>query len=422
MANPDREREKSTPQEEEGKAEDRRLFSLGIGGAMNREESHRRPAQTGRYDTRKTFSDDAEEESYWFSTFLESSVRDHEVYEQEKKEAPTEEGADEEPFTRALASDEDLLVTSIKSLTLFEQAGQALESTFSNLKDNRPVEHLVLEELARKIVSNVVILPPDSYDLRSPLFQDTLYYHLLKSFGKPYDFVEHSLQVAILSVVFAKESGASKDGLIRLCLAALLHEVGMLFLPTTVWDHSRSLTEREKATIRYHAEFGQELVSKLEGALPDTATTLGQEHERADGSGYPLGLKSHEIEDLAKVIGLVDVFDALTHGRPHRPPCSPHQALKIILTEMREAFDYELLKAFLNLITVFPLGSYVELTTGEAARVVWVNSRNPLRPTVEVVGDAEGRPLPEPYPLELWSEAEVSVSRCIDDFYLPPEG
>lgn len=418
----DRDREKPSPREEDEKAEGEGLFFLDIGRALSREESYRRPPQTSGAEAGDPYSSGSEEEPYWFSTFLESSVRDHEVLERPGELHPLEGEGRAEPFAGGSAPDDDLLVTPIGARSLFEETGRALEAAFSSLKAGQPVEHAALEELAGQIVSNVVSLPADSYDLRSDLFPDTLYYRFLISYGKPYDIVEHSFQVALLSVVFARELGATNEGLARLCLAGLLHEVGMLFLPSEVWDHGRPLSKKEWATVRYHAELGRELVSKLGGSLAEAAAAVGQEHERADGSGYPLGLESPEIDGVAKVIGLVDVFDALTHGRPHRPPCTPHQALKIILTDMREAFDYDLLKAFLNLLTVFPLGSRVELTTGDKARVVRVDSRNPLRPMVEVVEDAEGRSLREPYLLELGSEAEVSVSSCLDGLYLPSEG
>ncbi len=357
-----------------------------------------------------------DEEAYWFTTFLESPVRG--------QKRPSEgAGLDEPPRSHptlplmwGLSSGDGQGAPPLRAPPLFTEARRSLGRTFEQLKANDAIERHALEQLVNQIVSNIVVLSPDTYDLRSPLFGDTLFSFVYTSFGRPNDLVDHSLNVAVLSVMVAKKLGVCEADLARVCLAALVHDVGMLLLPSATLEQPRTLSEKEWTTVKYHAELGQELVSTLGGSLKDVAVIVGQEHERADGEGYPLGLRSHQIERFAKIIGLVDVFEALTHGRPHRPALTPHQAVRKLLAELRAGFDYEVLKAFMTLITVFPLGSLVELSTGEVARVVQVNGANPLRPLVEVVCDAEGLPVPSSAVRELWSNPTVSISRCLDAF------
>jgi hypothetical protein len=111
-----------------------------------------------------------------------------------------------------------------------------------------------------------------------------------------------------------------------------------------------------------------------------------QAHERIDGCGYPNRLKGRQISEMAQILGVVDVFDALVSARPYRPRLLPHEAIKELLVAERAAFPREILKALIEQLSVYPVGTTVRLTTGEVATVERVNSRYPFRPVVQVDG------------------------------------
>jgi HD-GYP domain-containing protein (c-di-GMP phosphodiesterase class II) len=231
--------------------------------------------------------------------------------------------------------------------------------------------------------------------------------------GRASDLIEHSVHVAILSVLMGREQGMSRKELADLALAALVHDVGMLFLPPGALVQKRALSAREREVVESHPELGRDALLKLGGPFREIALVAWHEHERLDGSGYPQGLRGEEIEPLARLVGLADVFEALTHSRPHRLAHSPHRALRLLLEGMREAFGQELLSSLLNLITIYPLGSYVELSTKEVARVIRVERSHPLKPLVEVVYDRLGLPIHPPRLLNLRRQSALSIVRCV---------
>ncbi len=112
-----------------------------------------------------------------------------------------------------------------------------------------------------------------------------------------------------------------------------------------------------------------------------------QIHERINGQGYPNQLKGRQIAEMAQILGIVDVFDALVTERPYRCRLLPEDAIVELLTSERKAFPRELFKALIEQLSVYPLGTTVRLTTGERGTVVKVNSQFPLRPTVKVNED-----------------------------------
>jgi HD-GYP domain-containing protein (c-di-GMP phosphodiesterase class II) len=118
-------------------------------------------------------------------------------------------------------------------------------------------------------------------------------------------------------------------------------------------------------------------------------------HERADGYGYPRGIMSNEINIYAKIIGLVDTYESLTNKRPYRERMSAHKAVRFIIGSLKDYFDADVMKVFIDKMSVYPIGSIVRLDTQELARVISVQPGSPLRPVVMLIWDAFGGPAKE---------------------------
>jgi HD-GYP domain-containing protein (c-di-GMP phosphodiesterase class II) len=115
-----------------------------------------------------------------------------------------------------------------------------------------------------------------------------------------------------------------------------------------------------------------------------------QHHERENGQGYPQGLRGNEINELAKIIGLLDSYEAMTHSRPYRKALGPSFSAKELLKTKHAAYSPNVIKAFLREISLYPVGSYVRLNNRAVAEVVETNQNHPLRPTVRILFDGEG--------------------------------
>ncbi|MHC9061206.1 HD domain-containing phosphohydrolase [Nitrospira sp. CMX1] len=192
------------------------------------------------------------------------------------------------------------------------------------------------------------------------------------------------LNVAILGTRVGIGLGYYGEDLHRLALAGLVHDIGLFSVPASLLNKRGRLTPEERTLIEQHPERGYEIILACDPAFQWLAQVTRQAHERWNGQGYPQGLKGRQIDEMAQICGLVDVFDALVSERPYRPRLFPHEAMKELLVAERATFPREILKALVEQLSVYPVGTTVRLTTGDVGVVVKINSRYPLRPVVRV--------------------------------------
>lgn len=198
------------------------------------------------------------------------------------------------------------------------------------------------------------------------------------------------LNVSILGTRVGIGLGYYGDELHRLALAGLVHDIGLFAVPAELLSKTGRLTPEERTLIEQHPERGVEIILQCDPTLHWLAQVTCQAHERWNGRGYPRRLKGRQIHEMAQICGLVDVFDALVSERPYRPRLFPHEAVKELLVAERDTFPREILKALVEQLSVYPLGTTVRLTTGAVGVVVKINSRYPLRPVVKVTAEERG--------------------------------
>ncbi len=198
------------------------------------------------------------------------------------------------------------------------------------------------------------------------------------------------VNVAVVATKVGMGLGYYGRELERLALAGLVHDIGLFAVPQSLVTKAGRLTADERTLIEQHPELGYEAIKRSGSEYTWLAELIRQAHERTNGLGYPNRLKGRQISEMALIIGVSDVFDALISERPYRPRLFPHEAIKELLVAERATFPREMTKALVEQLSVYPLGTTVRLTTGETGTVVGVNVQYPLRPIVEVdePGDA----------------------------------
>jgi HD-GYP domain-containing protein (c-di-GMP phosphodiesterase class II) len=216
------------------------------------------------------------------------------------------------------------------------------------------------------------------------------------------DRARHMVNCAVFAVKIGQGAGARENELLQLALAASVHDIGMVIVPSRILNKPSTLSNEERDLVRMHPEKGFRLLQGLGQELEWLPNVVIQHHEREDGSGYPRGLEGDEIAEMAKIIGLADTYEALTHPRPYHPETRyPLEVVKEIIATERYRFPSHLLKGFIRGLSTFPIGSWVRLNTGETARVVATNPTFPLRPTIEIIADANGGELDRPRCVDL---------------------
>ena len=220
--------------------------------------------------------------------------------------------------------------------------------------------------------------------------------------GDPHlNLARHMVNVAIFSLKIGQGAGCRDDELPWLGLAACLHDVGMVTVPRRILDKPGALSPDEMALVRQHPEKGFRILQTLGPEFEWLANVALQEHEREDGSGYPRGLVGDQSHEYAKIVGLADMYEALSHNRPYRQMSSPVDVVKELISGQRRRFPDRILKGFIRGLSAFPVGSVVRLNSKEVGRVVATNPTLPLRPVVEVLQGSKGERLDPPRRLDL---------------------
>lgn len=204
---------------------------------------------------------------------------------------------------------------------------------------------------------------------------------------------QHSLNSCILSIALGVELGFSREKLLELGMAAALHDIGKLLVPERVLNKPGRYTEGEFAEMQRHSRLGADLLSRTGGIRQSAVISALQHHERIDGNGYPERLSGMRIHEFGRNVCIVDGYDAMTSGRPYRRSFEPHEALQLMTFGRNSIYDAKLLQSFIRCIGIYPVGSAVELSTGEIAIVKTVNRENLLKPDVLVVVSNDGRVL-----------------------------
>lgn len=168
------------------------------------------------------------------------------------------------------------------------------------------------------------------------------------------DSIGHQRRVADLTGTLARQLQWSPAEVEAVTLAALIHDLGMVTVPTRVLGKSELLTDGEVAQIQRHVMNGVDMVKHIDFPGPVT-DLIAQHHERIDGSGYPNGLKGEDVLRGAQLIGMADTLDAMTRNRPYQPAQSMDQALHVLAMSSGILFDADLVQACLAL---FEQGGY----------------------------------------------------------------
>jgi HD-GYP domain-containing protein (c-di-GMP phosphodiesterase class II) len=218
-----------------------------------------------------------------------------------------------------------------------------------------------------------------------------------------------AMDTSILMVTFGRFLQFPKERLEVLGLAGMLLDVGKTKLPDAVLKKKDMLSPDEYELVKAHVVHSVELVRGAEALPKGVEEIIALHHERMDGSGYPRGLKGDEISIDGAVAALVDSFSALTSARAYAEQASPSNALSLMHKLRGKLFHEALVEQFIQCIGIYPVGSAVELNTGEVGIVIAQNLVRRLQPRVMVILDRDWKPIHPQLILDLVKEPKATV-------------
>jgi putative nucleotidyltransferase with HDIG domain len=192
----------------------------------------------------------------------------------------------------------------------------------------------------------------------------------------------HSLNVALICNVFGKWLKLSESDIEILTLSGMLHDIGKQMLPASIINKQGVLTIAEYSTIKTHTIQGYNILKDQDIDQRVKYATL-MHHERCDGSGYPNKLHGPEIESFAKIIAIVDVYDAMTSARVYRPALSPFSAISIFESEGLQKYDPHYIMTFLQEIVQSYVGNRVRLSNNLEGEIRLINKNSLSKPVVQ---------------------------------------
>ncbi len=230
------------------------------------------------------------------------------------------------------------------------------------------------------------------------------------------DVQQHAMNVAVLSMMLAREMKAPDTAVRLIGMGALLHDIGLSEVPQRIVHKSTPLTIAEQRELERHCAAGVAIGERM-NLPPESLVIIAQHHEHADGSGYPRKLKSAQISLLSKIVALANAFEKLCNPSVRAYSLTPHDALSTLWGQRRDQFDATAMQVFVRCMGVYPPGTAVMLSNGTIGIVVAVNASRSTKPMVMIYDPAF--PKEAAMVVDLEQEPEVTVSKTLHPDQLP---
>lgn len=199
---------------------------------------------------------------------------------------------------------------------------------------------------------------------------------------------KHSVDVASIAMIMAKQCNMSDKSVYQIGLAGLLHDLGKSEIPNEILNKPGRLTDEEFAVIKKHPIYGYNLIKDKTELSPEILLGVLQHHEKINGKGYPMGVTDNKLTPFARLLSIADIYDALVTERPYKKGFTPRDSVEMIMA-MTGELDIKFIKVFMESVILYPVDSYVKLSNGELGKVVENVVGYPTRP--KVVGLATGK-------------------------------
>ncbi|MFJ8257804.1 HD-GYP domain-containing protein [Peribacillus asahii] len=283
---------------------------------------------------------------------------------------------------------------------------KAIESVFTQLQsDNKLKTKIVVEKAAARfteLVRNITAELKNNKELFT-LLGDLFTYDN--------EIFSHSLNVTLYSLALGIELKLDEKQLDLLGIGAIFHDIGKMIVPEDILRKPGKLTESEFEQVKNHSEYGFMLLKDIHTISLHVAHCAYQHHERIDGLGYPRGIKGNEIHQLAKIISVADVFDAVTSHRVYRKAMLPSEGVEVLYAGAGSQFEVGIIEAFRRAVAIYPNGLTVQLNDGRKGVISGQNIRLGDRPIVRILEEFN-HTLNQTYELNLKNYPQLMIVQC----------
>ncbi len=281
---------------------------------------------------------------------------------------------------------------------------QSLDAVFSDIRGQKEIRTRAIDRIVSELLS---VLQAE----RSGIVG-----FILGGDVREMDQAKSSINTAILSIIIGEHLGFPRHKLLQVATGALLHDVGMLKVPPAILKKDGKLDESEMQIMRSHTFYGYKLIVNELMYADEVGKAAAQHHERWDGEGYPGRLSSTNIDIGARIISVADAFEAMVSPKSYRDSMVGYKAMKNLLADNGRRFDPDIIKAMIQSVGIYPVGSIVLMNNSVIARVIESHKEAPLRPKIRVLIDEFATPFTqnEGDVIDLLENRNVFIARAID--------
>jgi HD-GYP domain-containing protein (c-di-GMP phosphodiesterase class II) len=343
--------------------------------------------------------------------------------ERERKEPKREEPKKEEAKpSEEIKLKEKVEIKGKKYGEVYAEAVECVKDTLNKAQKGRIIERKNILGVINGIIDQ---LSDSNQEMLLVLTQSQ------KESSYPGYLRHHLVNVCILAINLGLDLEYDRMKLLELGISALLHDIGMIKVPRAIVNKPSKLLEKEFAEVKKHPGYALDMLKGSKEISEPMKEAIHQHHELLNGEGYPQGLKEDQICEYAKIISLVDIYEALTSPRIYRDKLIPNEALALIINTEKEMTPYEamkttlnaneegifvseMLKLFVKQMTIYPVGSFVKLNNDEVGFVLKVNKDFPMKPTINVLFDSGGNKLTKPKIMDLAKSPLLYIEKPLE--------
>ncbi|GIO28642.1 HD-GYP domain-containing protein [Ornithinibacillus bavariensis] len=299
----------------------------------------------------------------------------------------------------------DIVVQSVLSDRLRQDATSSMRSLFADVQKNKLNKNSFVLDEGEKNLTEII------HRIAEEISSHDESISLLTDIYLTDDYIfQHSLNVTIYALAIGATLNLNAQELAELGKGAILHDIGKVFIDPEILQKPDKLTDEEYEIMKSHTIFGYDVLRKNHNYSSVVAHCAYQHHERLDGTGYPRGLKGSDIHLFAQIIGVADVFDAVTSNRVYRKAMLPHEGVELLYSSAVEQFDIRVVEAFKSSVAVYPNGISVELSDNRQGVVMKQNKTICDRPIIRILKENDKDV--EPYTVDLSKSLNVTITKC----------
>ncbi len=288
------------------------------------------------------------------------------------------------------------------------------------------LSHVFLSDLRTRIIQGIPIdIRPASEVMdriiKENLDNDQVIHRIAKMSRDAEYYVSHAVNTAAYAIRVGRQLEYPINVLKELGMGAYLCDIGLFKIPEEILSKRGKLTAEELEIVRSHVNIAYELLKPMEKEFPLMVRAVYEHHERENGQGYPRGLAGDAISELAKIIGICDSYVAMTHNRPHQKALIQTDSIRELVEMKGKLFSAKIIKAFLDAVSIFPIGSYVVLNNKMVGEVVSTNRNNSFKPVIRLLYDEQGRRFEESRMVDLMKNPVLHIEGIVRPDDLPQD-